>query len=85
MACYLIINPTPGSGSYLLSGGHECVLVKWHLDSNYKDFMPRLGAPINHVTCSRDNQLYSTCHTENGRFREENKELRFKVKFAVSF
>ncbi|WAQ94720.1 WDR75-like protein [Mya arenaria] len=36
-------------GSYLLSGGHECVLVKWHQDSNYKDFLPRLGAPINHL------------------------------------
>ncbi|XP_052809622.1 WD repeat-containing protein 75-like [Mya arenaria] len=52
-------------GSYLLSGGHECVLVKWHQDSNYKDFLPRLGAPINHVICSQDNQLYATCHLEN--------------------
>ncbi|XP_052259102.1 WD repeat-containing protein 75-like isoform X2 [Dreissena polymorpha] len=52
-------------GSYLLSGGHECVLVKWHMDSGYKDFLPRLGSPINHVTCSHDNQLYATCHTEN--------------------
>jgi hypothetical protein len=43
------------------------VLVKWQYNSNIKDFLPRLGAPINHVTCSRDNLFYATCHTDNGR------------------
>lgn len=52
-------------GSYLLSGGHECVLVKWQYNSDQKDFLPRLGAPINRVTCSHDNMYYATCHTDN--------------------
>ncbi|CAC5376728.1 NAN1 [Mytilus coruscus] len=52
-------------GSYLLSGGHECVLVKWQYNSHQKDFLPRLGAPINRVTCSHDNLYYATCHTDN--------------------
>ena len=43
------------------------MLVKWQYNSNLKDFLPRLGAPINHVTCSRDNLFYATCHTDNGR------------------
>ncbi|XP_053374585.1 WD repeat-containing protein 75-like [Mercenaria mercenaria] len=52
-------------GSYLLSGGHECVLVKWHHDSGYKDYLPRLGAPLNHIVCSSDNLLYATCYDDN--------------------
>ncbi|XP_013389673.1 WD repeat-containing protein 75-like [Lingula anatina] len=52
-------------GSYFLSGGHECVLVKWQYNSHHKDFRPRLGAPIDHVICSHDNTLYATCHSDN--------------------
>lgn len=54
-------------GSYLLSGGYECVLVKWQYNSHYKTFLPRLGSPINHVTCSSDNLMYATCHQDNGK------------------
>lgn len=57
------------SGSYLLSGGHECVLVKWHHDTGYKDYMPRLGAPLNHIACSSDNLMYATCYDDNGERR----------------
>jgi NET1-associated nuclear protein 1 (U3 small nucleolar RNA-associated protein 17) len=52
-------------GSYLLSGGHECVLVKWMFKSGQKDFKPRLGAPINALACSNDNTLYVTKHLDN--------------------
>ncbi|KAJ8313937.1 hypothetical protein KUTeg_008498 [Tegillarca granosa] len=52
-------------GSYLLSGGYECVLVKWQYNSHYKTFLPRLGSPINHVTCSSDNLMYATSHQDN--------------------
>ncbi|XP_069110726.1 WD repeat-containing protein 75-like isoform X1 [Argopecten irradians] len=52
-------------GSYLLSGGHECVLVKWQYNSEYRDFRPRLGAPLCHVTISPDNLLYATSHHDN--------------------
>ncbi|KAI3641220.1 hypothetical protein MIR68_000692 [Amoeboaphelidium protococcarum] len=33
-------------GNYLYSGGYERVLVRWHLDSGNKTFLPRLGSPI---------------------------------------
>ncbi|XP_033761467.1 WD repeat-containing protein 75-like [Pecten maximus] len=52
-------------GSYLLSGGHECVLVKWQYNSEYRDFRPRLGAPLCHVAISPDNLLYATSHRDN--------------------
>ncbi|XP_048245005.1 WD repeat-containing protein 75-like [Haliotis rufescens] len=53
-------------GSFLLSGGHECTLVKWQYETHYKDFKPRLGSPITHVTCAPDNLLYAVSHQDNG-------------------
>lgn len=43
-------------GSFLLSGGDEGVLVRWHIRSNSgrlmkKDFLPRLGSAIVSITC----------------------------------
>ena len=55
-------------GSYLLSGGHECVLVKWLLRTGQKDFKPRLGAPISEITSSIDNKLYVTRHLDNSKY-----------------
>lgn len=52
-------------GSILLSGGHECVLVKWLFKSGQKDFKPRLGSPINNILASADNSLYITRHLDN--------------------
>ncbi|XP_076471971.1 WD repeat-containing protein 75-like [Babylonia areolata] len=52
-------------GSCLLSGGHECVLVRWQMNSEHKDFLPRLGAPLHSVTPSPDGALYVTGHTDN--------------------
>ncbi|XP_056006954.1 WD repeat-containing protein 75-like [Ostrea edulis] len=52
-------------GSQLLSGGHECVLVKWQYNSKEREFLPRLRAPIGHVVCSPDNQVFATCHQDN--------------------
>jgi NET1-associated nuclear protein 1 (U3 small nucleolar RNA-associated protein 17) len=53
-------------GSHLLSGGHECVLVKWlYKASGQKDFKPRLGAPLGEIVCSTDNTLYAIRHLDN--------------------
>lgn len=41
------------NGAYLLSGGEESVLVIWQLHSGKKEFVPRVGAPINTVVVSR--------------------------------
>ena len=61
-------------GSYLLSGGHECVLVKWLTKTGQKDFKPRLGAPINEITCSLDNTLYVSRHVDNSKAIETKKK-----------
>lgn len=53
------------SGSFLLSGGAECVLVKWSLPSGDRQFLPRMGLPINHVVPSPDATLLLTAHTDN--------------------
>lgn len=37
------------NGAYLLSGGEEAVLVVWQLSSRHKEYVPRLGAPIQSV------------------------------------
>ncbi|KAK8786954.1 hypothetical protein V5799_023270 [Amblyomma americanum] len=53
------------SGSFLLSGGGECVLVKWSLPSGDRQFLPRMGLPISHVITSPDATLLLTAHTDN--------------------
>ena len=40
------------NGAYLLSGGEEAVLVVWQLHTGKKEFVPRVGAPINSVSIS---------------------------------
>ncbi|KAF8506780.1 WD40 repeat-like protein [Russula emetica] len=41
------------NGSYLLSGGEESVLVIWQIHSGKKEFVPRVGAPIDSMVVSR--------------------------------
>lgn len=38
------------NGAYLVSGGEEAVLVLWQLSTGQREYIPRLGAPINAVT-----------------------------------
>ncbi|KAK7474309.1 hypothetical protein BaRGS_00034444 [Batillaria attramentaria] len=52
-------------GSCLLSGGHECVLVKWQMNSEQREYLPRLGAPLCGIAPSPDGTLYATSHTDN--------------------
>lgn len=52
-------------GSHLLSGGYECVLVKWFYKSGQKDFRPRLGSPITKINCSVNNTIYVLGHLDN--------------------
>ncbi len=52
-------------GSYLLSGGHECVLVKWLYTKSEPTFRPRLGAPILHLNSSNDQTFYACTHSDN--------------------
>jgi NET1-associated nuclear protein 1 (U3 small nucleolar RNA-associated protein 17) len=41
------------NGAYLLSGGEESVLVIWQIHSGKKEFVPRVGAPIDSVAVTR--------------------------------
>lgn len=38
------------NGAYLLSGGEEAVLVIWQLHTGKKEYVPRVGSPIVHIT-----------------------------------
>ncbi|KAG6868876.1 hypothetical protein C0993_008624 [Termitomyces sp. T159_Od127] len=44
------------NGSYLLSGGEESVLVIWQLHTGKKEFVPRIGAPINTISVSKNDK-----------------------------
>ncbi|NXD36972.1 WDR75 protein, partial [Copsychus sechellarum] len=64
-------------GTRLLSGGVESVLVQWHNESScQKDFLPRLGSPIEYISMSSDGILCCTLHTDN-RISIINSNLRF--------
>uniref|UniRef100_UPI00398E8318 WD repeat-containing protein 75 n=1 Tax=Pristiophorus japonicus TaxID=55135 RepID=UPI00398E8318 len=53
-------------GTYLLTGGVESVLVQWRYGSETKkDFLPRLGAAIEHIATSPDGVLHCTSHSDN--------------------
>ncbi|XP_048834341.1 WD repeat-containing protein 75 [Brienomyrus brachyistius] len=53
-------------GTKLLSGGIESVLVQWHYGTvTKKDFLPRLGGAIEHISVSPDGALYCTSHKDN--------------------
>lgn len=57
-------------GTNLLSGGLESVLVQWrYKQDNQRDFLPRLGAAITHVTVSPDGALFCTSHSDNSKGR----------------
>ncbi|XP_056610675.1 WD repeat-containing protein 75 [Triplophysa dalaica] len=52
-------------GTNLLSGGLESVLVQWHYGGDKKEFLPRLGGSILHISTSPDGQLFCTSHSDN--------------------
>uniref|UniRef100_A0A3P8WNG5 WD repeat domain 75 n=1 Tax=Cynoglossus semilaevis TaxID=244447 RepID=A0A3P8WNG5_CYNSE len=53
-------------GTNLLSGGVESVLVQWrYKQENQKDFLPRLGGAITHISVSPDGVLFCTSHSDN--------------------
>ncbi|THV07517.1 WD40 repeat-like protein [Dendrothele bispora CBS 962.96] len=41
------------NGAYLLSGGEESVLVVWQLQTGRKEFVPRVGAPIQTISVTK--------------------------------
>uniref|UniRef100_A0A8C7YT42 WD repeat domain 75 n=1 Tax=Oryzias sinensis TaxID=183150 RepID=A0A8C7YT42_9TELE len=54
------------SGTNLLSGGVESVLVQWRYNQeSQRDFLPRLGGAITHISVSPDGALFCTSHSDN--------------------
>ncbi|KAM3917040.1 WD repeat-containing protein 75 [Leptodactylus fuscus] len=53
-------------GTTLFSGGVESVLVQWSHSLEHKmEFLPRLGAAIEHIATSPDGSLLCTSHVDN--------------------
>ncbi|XP_059558517.1 WD repeat-containing protein 75 [Myotis daubentonii] len=54
------------TGGSLLSGGRESVLVEWRdAAEKTKEFLPRLGATIEHISVSPAGDLLCTSHSDN--------------------
>lgn len=54
-------------GGHMYTGGGECVLVKWVLaNPHHKSFLPRLPAPIKHLTIAPDNLYVAVSTLDNG-------------------
>ena len=55
------------SGTHMYTGGGECVLVKWVLaNPHQKSFLPRLPAPIKHLTIAPNNLYVAVSTLDNG-------------------
>ncbi|XP_001602638.1 WD repeat-containing protein 75 [Nasonia vitripennis] len=55
------------SGTLMYSGGGECVLVKWPLENQKKNsFLPRLPAPIRHLTVAPEKGYVAVSTLDNG-------------------
>lgn len=51
----------------MYTGGGECVLVKWTLaNPQNKSFLPRLQAPIKHLTIAPENLYVAVSTLDNG-------------------
>ena len=45
-------------GNYIISGGHESVMVQWQLDTGRKQFLPHLSSPIRNIIVSPSGSSY---------------------------
>eukprot|EP01122_Echinamoeba_exundans_P011971 TRINITY_DN4912_c0_g1_i1.p1 TRINITY_DN4912_c0_g1~~TRINITY_DN4912_c0_g1_i1.p1 ORF type:complete len:1058 (+),score=262.85 TRINITY_DN4912_c0_g1_i1:408-3176(+) len=52
-------------GAHMYSGGQEMVLVVWQLSTGSRDFLPRLGAPIEDIVISPDQTLMALTLADN--------------------
>eukprot|EP00347_Sterkiella_histriomuscorum_P004204 403361349 len=64
---------------YLLSAGEEGVIVQWHLETQNKTFISRIGSSILNINLSHQNQQYYSLILENNSLRvvrfDNNKTL----------
>ncbi|KAG1709981.1 hypothetical protein DVH05_016990 [Phytophthora capsici] len=69
-------------GQFLMSGGEECVLVSWHLESGRRAYLPRLPASVEVIAARQDGGVYAVALADNVLFqynpvtREQEWEVR---------
>jgi NET1-associated nuclear protein 1 (U3 small nucleolar RNA-associated protein 17) len=52
-------------GNYVISGGHETVMVIWQLDTGQQQFLPHLSAAVQHLTVSPTALAYAVHLADN--------------------
>lgn len=52
-------------GNYVISGGHETVMVIWQLDTGQQQFLPHLSASVEHLTVSKTGSSYALHLADN--------------------
>jgi len=52
-------------GAYMFTGGEEAVLVIWQMETKRKQFLPRLGSIIRHISLSPDGSIYALALADN--------------------
>ncbi|KAI9369449.1 WD40-repeat-containing domain protein [Aspergillus egyptiacus] len=52
-------------GNYVISGGHESVMVLWQLDTGRKQFLPHLSSPICNIVVSGSGNSYAVKLADN--------------------
>ncbi|CEG49669.1 WD40 repeat protein [Plasmopara halstedii] len=56
-------------GQFLLSGGEECVLVSWHLETGRRAYLPRLPAAVETIAPRPDGGVYAVSLADNVLFQ----------------
>ncbi|PKY00668.1 WD domain protein [Aspergillus campestris IBT 28561] len=63
-------------GNYILSGGHESVMVLWQLDSGRKQFLPHLSSSICNIVVSPNGNSYIVKLADNSIVLLSARELQ---------
>jgi NET1-associated nuclear protein 1 (U3 small nucleolar RNA-associated protein 17) len=63
-------------GNYIISGGHETVMVIWQLDTGQQQFLPHLSATIQNLTVSNTGSAYAAQLADNSVMVLSTSELQ---------
>ncbi|OGM39159.1 WD domain protein [Aspergillus bombycis] len=63
-------------GNYVISGGHESVMVLWQLDTGRKQFLPHLSSPICNIVVSSTGNSYAIKLADNSIIVLSARELQ---------
>jgi NET1-associated nuclear protein 1 (U3 small nucleolar RNA-associated protein 17) len=63
-------------GNYIISGGHETVMVIWQLDTGQQQFLPHLSAAIQDLTVSQTGAAYAVHLADNSVLVLSTSELQ---------